>query len=130
MGYDDDRALMHGYFLWSVKMKRLLALAIGISMLTTTTHATETSAKQVDGNRIVAACESAKDAARIVMVMRQMDADKSKVLEVSDSDIYRAYVTAAYNLPKYETTERRSKAIDEFADAAFLQCYKMLTKDK
>lgn len=94
--------------------KLIIALAV---MAATTTAQAETI------------CEAYSGLAETIMNGRQAGTSMATMITiVSDDDYATHMVRTAYEQPRWHTGENRQRAIEEFRDAVYLECYKEVEK--
>jgi len=71
-------------------------------------------------------CSSYSELARVIMRNRQFGVSMSKAM-VAAGD-YSNLVVEAYKSPRYNTTEYKQRAMEEFSTEAYVDCFTILTK--
>lgn len=72
-------------------------------------------------------CQQFEKMAELIMKSRQAGISMSEVMgvsKISEIELARKMVIAAYESPRYQTEEMKQRAIEEFKNEAYLQCIK------
>lgn len=74
-------------------------------------------------------CESYSGLAETIMGGRQTGTSMAAMIAIVSDDAYAAHmVRTAYDQPRWHTGENRQRAIEDFRDAVYLECYKAVEK--
>lgn len=74
-------------------------------------------------------CETYSGLAGSIMDSRQSGASMATVIAVVREDAYATQIAkTAYEQPRWHTDESRQRAIEDFRDAVYLECYKAVEK--
>lgn len=95
-------------------MKKLI---IALAFMATTTAQAETI------------CESYSGLAETIMDGRQTGTPMAAMIAIVSDDAYATHmVRTAYDQPRWHTGENQQRAIEDFRDAVYLECYKAVEK--
>lgn len=73
-------------------------------------------------------CPTWGQLAATIMELRQGGVSMAELMNVTDNDVARQLVIAAYDIPQYSTSRYKERAITEFANDVMLVCYKEFQK--
>lgn len=112
-------------------MKKFFVMSlIGLLSLGAYAQETQTSQSKTDDD-VLKACTHYKDVAEQVMKTRQAGVDASKMMEVAEGNpLMQKMIIVAFDTPSYSTEAYKEKAVSDFANEVFLDCYKKLSKKK
>ncbi|QEI04672.1 hypothetical protein FXN63_01565 [Pigmentiphaga aceris] len=79
------------------------------------------------------ACKDISHLAKELMKLRQVGAPMSQVMELTSSgssidEMSKLFVQRAYRLPQYSTEQSRERAVREFENEAYRECYEANSK--
>ena len=73
-------------------------------------------------------CPGVAAIAKSVMEARQENVPMARMMEVSDTELLREMVVAAYDRPAYRTENVKARAIRDFENEWYLNCVKAFSK--
>lgn len=74
-------------------------------------------------------CESYSGLAETIMDGRQTGTPMAVMIAIVSDDAYATHmVRTAYEQPRWHTGESQQRAIEDFRDAVYLECYKAVEK--
>lgn len=74
-------------------------------------------------------CETYSGLAESIMHSRQSGMSMAEVISIVSEDAYATHmVRTAYDQPRWHTGESQQRAIEDFRDAVYLECYKAVEK--
>ena len=74
-------------------------------------------------------CETYSGLAETIMDSRQSGTSMATVIAIVREDAYATnMVRIAYEQPRWHTDESQQRAIEDFRDAVYLECYKAVEK--